>query len=95
MNKEINTPLPQSIVSPAISRLYCRWFTVAVVKLQNIHPFTKSQGLHKCFVSFITYLHRQRDLQLFLCEPTDHMGALSPPAPYWCQDAIRRICQGL
>lgn len=37
-----------------------------MLKLQNIYPFTKSQGLDECFLPFITYVHRQCDLHLFL-----------------------------
>lgn len=37
-----------------------------MLKLQNIYPFTKSQGLDKCFLPFIIYVHKQCDLHLFL-----------------------------
>lgn len=37
-----------------------------MLKLQNIYPFTKSQGLDECFLPFIIYIHRQCDLHLFL-----------------------------
>lgn len=53
-----------------------------MLKLQNIYPFTKCQGLDKCLIPFIIYVHKQCDFTPIPNEFTIHTAALS--VALWC-----------